>query len=126
MLQRKKMLIVDDQEINRVLLKEMLKNEYTFLEASDGKEAIRLLDQERNQISLVLLDMIMPVLDGLSVLYHIKDSALDQIPVVLITVEQEQLARVQEAGCKVAGILTKPFDVEKVKQVIAEAKQARG
>ena len=61
-------LIVDDTEINRSLLADMLSAQYRILEASNGVEAIAMLEQHHTEISLVLLDIVMPVIDGFEVL----------------------------------------------------------
>jgi len=59
-----KILVVDDAELNREILKEILKDEYVVLEAKGGKEAIDILEQMREGIAMVLLDLVMPDMDG--------------------------------------------------------------
>ena len=66
-------LIVDDSEMNRCILSEMLKEDYDILEATNGEEAIKLLRQYETGISLVLLDLVMPVLDGFGVLSYMNE-----------------------------------------------------
>ena len=63
-----KILIVDDSEMNREILTDMLADEYEIFEAANGNEAITLLNEHSTEISLVLLDMVMPVMNGLEVL----------------------------------------------------------
>lgn len=62
---RNKILIVDDSEINRSLLADMLSGEYSLMEASDGLEAVALISQHHTELSMVLLDIVMPEMDGL-------------------------------------------------------------
>ena len=71
MAEKQKILIVDDSEINRALLKEILGDGYTYLEAEDGVSAVELL-RERTDISLMLLDLMMPGMDGFDVLRVMK------------------------------------------------------
>ena len=60
----KKILIVDDLRLNRITFAEILKDNYEAIEAVDGKEALELLEQYREDIAAIILDLIMPVLDG--------------------------------------------------------------
>ena len=85
---KQQILIVDDEEINRAILTGIFENEgYEILEAENGRDAIHLMDSNFN-IVLVLLDVIMPVLDGFGVLEYMKQNELlDSVPVILITGE---------------------------------------
>ena len=65
---KQKILIVDDSEMNRFILTQMLQSEYQILEAGDGQRALEILRDEAHEIALVLLDIIMPCLDGFGVL----------------------------------------------------------
>ena len=65
---RQRILIVDDSEMNREILYEMLKDEFDILEAENGKEALEVLERYGCEISLVLLDIVMPIMDGFEVL----------------------------------------------------------
>ena len=69
---RNKILIVDDSEINRSLLADMLSGEYSLMEASDGLEAVALISQHHTELSMVLLDIVMPVMDGYTFLSIMK------------------------------------------------------
>lgn len=78
---KQKILIVDDSEINRAMLKEILGEGYEYLEAENGLRAIEIL-RRRTDIALVLLDLIMPEMDGfdvLRVLYALKDFLIKQL-----------------------------------------------
>lgn len=116
-------LIVDDESINRLLLKSYLQRDYDILEAENGEEAIDRLGQYGEQISVVLLDLLMPKKDGFEVLKHMNEYGyITAIPVVLITgaanVDNEK--RAFDEG--VSDFIAKPFSqvlVEKrVKNVI--------
>ena len=69
---RLQLLVVDDSEMNREILKEILGKEYRILEACDGEEALKMLEQYGPEISLVLLDIIMPKMDGFEVLAYMN------------------------------------------------------
>lgn len=85
---RYKILIVDDAYINRELLKEILRDDYDVLEAENGKEALEVIEKEKGNINAVLLDLIMPVMDGFEVLEHMQSKKiLDKIPVIVISGE---------------------------------------
>lgn len=81
-----KILIVDDQSINRELLSEILEEDYDILTAEDGIKAVQKLDTLHDEISIVLLDLQMPNLDGFGVLAAMKERhLLQRIPVLVIT-----------------------------------------
>ena len=106
-----KILIVDDSEMNREILTEMLEDEYVILEAGDGKEAISMLNKCNTEISLVLLDMVMPVMNGIEVLDVMrKNGWLDDIPVIMISAEDsdEVIHKAYELG--VTEFIRRPFD----------------
>ena len=83
-----KILIVDDTEMNRSMLADMLQEDYEILEAENGLEAAKLLYQLHDGISLVLLDIIMPEMDGFEVLTLMsKNDWIERIPVITISSE---------------------------------------
>lgn len=83
-----KILIVDDSELNREMLGSMLGNEYEILEAENGAQAVEILRGHISDLSLILLDVQMPQMDGLEVLIHMNQSHwIDSIPVVMISSE---------------------------------------
>ena len=87
--EKPKILITDDSEINRALLKEILGDGYDYLEAEDGAAAVELMRQ-RTDISLLLLDLMMPGMDGFDVLRVMKYHAwLDEIPVIVISAAED-------------------------------------
>ncbi|MBQ3372658.1 MAG: EAL domain-containing protein [Oscillospiraceae bacterium] len=82
-------LIADDERINREILGEILKSEYDLLFAADGEETLEKIRQHKDTLSLVLLDVLMPVMSGLEVLKAMKaDESLSRIPVVVTTSEK--------------------------------------
>lgn len=86
MISQKKILVVEDNEINRAMLSEILSSEYQVLEAENGAVALDVLKEYGEGISLILLDIIMPVMDGYTFLAHVKaDQAYSSIPVIVTT-----------------------------------------
>ena len=85
---REKILIVDDIELNREILAVALGDVYPVLEAGDGEQAIELLKEHSDEVAVVLLDLIMPKVDGYEVLKYMKQTEiLDRIPVLVISAE---------------------------------------
>ena len=86
---KRTILIVDDQEIDRIILMDFLKSEYELLTATNGKEALDVLHEKADTLSAVLLDIVMPVMDGYEVLRAMsEDELLAHVP-VLVTSEQD-------------------------------------
>lgn len=82
---RYKILIVDDSYINRELLKEMLKDEYDILEAENGKKALEMIEH-KEQIDGILLDLIMPEINGFGVIEELsKKGIMKKVPVMIIS-----------------------------------------
>lgn len=69
---RNKILIVDDVDINREILRSILEDEYTILEAENGKQALEIVDQEAKNMAAILLDLVMPEMDGTQVLEELN------------------------------------------------------
>ena len=75
-------LIVDDVELNRAILSELFQKEYSILEAKNGAEALELLEQNGGHIKVMLLDLVMPEMDGFQVLSQLRNSRwFQQIPI---------------------------------------------
>lgn len=112
-----KVLIVDDSELNRDLLKEMLRDRYEVLEAADGEKGLALLYELGTKISLVLLDVVMPKLGGFDVLAVMqKERWLDDIPVMMISSEDSP-AFIQKAyDMGASDYITRPFNMNVVRQ----------
>lgn len=107
---KKKILIVDDEEVNREILKEVFRDgNYDLLEAEDGEDAIFKL-KSNDDIVLVLLDIVMPVMDGFGVLEYMNGAdLLNDIPVILITSEDALDSEDQAYSYGVADVIHKPF-----------------
>lgn len=115
MKQRRMILIVDDEEISRELLRQMFEKEYTIIMAKDGKEAIIEIGRHVNDLAIILLDLIMPILNGYQVLQVLKSKKIiDKIPVVLFT---SQFSANVEINCYALGasaIIAKPYVAQAV------------
>ena len=110
-------LIVDDAELNREMLKEMLLDEYDVLEADNGKMALEIIDKEWEHIHAILLDIVMPVMDGFEVLNVMERKHLiEDIPVIMISSEDSDVyvRRAYELG--VSDYISRPFDAKVVYQ----------
>lgn len=107
-----KILIVDDSELNRELLPGMLEDEYEIYQVENGKKAIDILEENREQFKLVLLDINMPVMDGYEVLSIMKRRKwLDKLPVIVISAEisGESVKKAYELGA--SDYFVRPFNV---------------
>lgn len=81
---KKMVLVIDDNYMNRLILKNILDAEYRVLQAENGEEALEILKKEKDNISAVLLDTVMPVMDGYAFLSEkLKDEELVHIPVIV-------------------------------------------
>ena len=108
-----KVLIVDDQELNRDILGAILEDDYELLFACDGSEAIRILQENAADLSLVMLDLIMPVMNGFEVLEAMRrDDELKDIPVIVLTSEKDAELKALQMGA--VDFITKPFDLHEV------------
>lgn len=107
----KKILIVDDNEINREILGEILGEEYLLLMAENGRMAIECLKQNSDEIGIVLLDLVMPEVDGYAVLdYMMMEELMDRIPVLIITGEESVTIEKRCFAMGVSDFIRKPFD----------------
>ena len=108
---RQKILIVDDSEMNRAILADMLGGEYEILEAENGKEGVAMMRKYGPEISLVLLDIVMPEMDGFGVLTMMnKYHWIEDIPVIMISAERgsSHVERAFELG--ITDFISRPFD----------------
>ena len=128
---RFKILIVDDAPINRMLLSDMLEESYDIVEAENGLQAVSILERSAQDFALVLLDIVMPELDGFGVLaYMNKNHWINDLPVIIISSETVPaiVRRAYQLG--VSDFLGRPFDTEIVRQrvnntILLYAKQRR-
>ncbi len=108
---RQKILIVDDSEMNRAILSDMLKDDYEIVEAADGLQAMKILQDIGVDISLVLLDIVMPNMDGFELLAVMnKYHWIEDIPVITISAENSPsyIERAYQLG--VTDFINRPFD----------------
>ena len=114
---KQQILIVDDSEMNREILTEMLQDDFRILEAENGEEALKMLKQYGTGISLMLLDIVMPVMNGFEVLAAMaREHWMDDIPVIMISSEESEdyIRRAYEMG--IADYIRRPFDAKIVYQ----------
>lgn len=114
---KKKILITDDSEMNRSILIDMLEGEFEILEAADGKEAVSMLQKYHTSLDLLLLDIVMPQMDGLEVLAVMNQNHwIENVPVIMISAETSSalIERSYELG--VTDFINRPFDMQIVRR----------
>ncbi len=129
--ERQTILIVDDSEMNRELLKAILRDSFEIIEAANGRECIELMEADSCKVTLVLLDIVMPDMDGFEVLgWMNNNNLLEEIPVIMISNEDSTnvVRRAYELGA--ADYISRPFDARVVRQRVSNttrlyAKQRR-
>lgn len=129
--QRYTILVADDSEMNRSILRSMLEESYDVVEAEDGLQAVALLQQMEQEIALVLLDLVMPNMDGFGVLSAMnKYNWIDTVPVIMISAESTHdfIERAYNMG--VTDYISRPFDMMVVRRrvintIMLYAKQRR-
>ena len=105
---KRQILIADDELINREILKEMLCSDYEIITACDGPETLQMIRDNRDSLSLVLLDILMPGMSGLEVLKAVReDSSLSGIPVIVMTAERE--AEIDSLNLGATDFIPKPY-----------------
>ena len=108
---RDKVLIVDDQEINRDILASILNKAYEPVLATNGLEALEALGKDGNGFVLVLLDLMMPEMSGYEFLEHVnKNGIIDAVPVIVISAEVDAKTERRCLDLKVIDFIRKPFD----------------
>jgi two-component system, cell cycle response regulator DivK len=109
----KKILIIEDVELNRDLLVQLLGEDYTILTAADGAEGLRLVERERPD--LVLMDLSLPVVDGWEATRRLKtNGALRHIPVIALTAHAMEGDEAKARACGCDDYLSKPIDEERL------------
>ena len=105
---RRRILIVDDEPINRDILGMTLEEDYDLLYAGDGRQALEIMRETRDTLSLVLLDLMMPVLSGLELLAILReDPQLRRIPVIVLTADQD--AEIKSLDLGAIDFIPKPY-----------------
>ena len=114
---KKKILVVDDKGMNRYMLGGIFRDNYEIIEAGGGMEAIAIIDKEYDELAVILLDIIMPGIDGFGVLEHMKEQDyLKRVPVVIVTDDSSEATAVKAFEYKVADMVIKPFEPRIIKR----------
>jgi len=110
-------LVVDDTDYIRKLIKEILKDENIEIdEAANGQEAIDKVISERKKYDLILIDIMMPVLDGMETTKQIRD--LTEVPIIFLTALSDEKSQVMAYDYGADGYITKPFSKEVIRSVV--------
>ncbi|MCY6369915.1 response regulator [Clostridium ganghwense] len=118
-----KILSVDDSAIIRKIIRMAVEViEYEFMEAADGEEALKVIEQEYKEIALILLDWNMPGIDGFELLKKLKEEdRFKHIPVMMVTTESEKLNIIKAIQAGAIHYVIKPFTMEEVTKKMLEA-----
>ena len=111
------MLVVDDSYMNRMILTEILKSDYEIINAASGEECLEIIEKYGTGIDIILLDIVMPGMDGFEVLNYMNNNNwIEDIPVILISSEDsnQYIRRAYEMG--VSDYISRPFDAKVVYQ----------
>lgn len=117
---RRSILVVDDEEINRLILVNLLKKEYDILTAPNGEEALKIMRTSRHRISVILLDLKMPKMDGYAVLIAMRDDpVLSKIPVIVTTSSEGDEDEIRALSLGASDFVTKPYNQQIIKYRIS-------
>ena len=116
-----KILIVDDSDFNREMLNEILSEEYDILEADNGRAALEMIRTEQTNIAAILLDIVMPVMDGFAFIRELDDAIVDKVPILVISgeVSVQNQQKCFEYG--VTDFIGRPFNAAIVKRRVQNA-----
>lgn len=110
-MEKQKILIVDDSEMNRILLAEILEGQYDVTEAKNGREAVEILSENETDFWFILLDIMMPEMDGFAVLGYIKEQHWDNRVVVMMISSDDSPENISRAyGLGAFDYIDRPFD----------------
>ncbi|MCC8138015.1 MAG: EAL domain-containing protein [Clostridiales bacterium] len=113
---RKKILIVEDNKLNRDLLRVILESDYEILEAENGLEALKILDVYKNRLSLILLDIVMPVMDGYTFLGIIREKEeYSALPVIVVTQSDDDTDEVTALSRGATDFVMKPYNAQVIR-----------
>ena len=111
-------LIAEDEEINRAILREILKDKYRILEAENGHQAVFCIQAEESDIALIILDIHMPKLDGFGVMEYLQESGLNEkIPVIVTTSDKSADVLIQAKKNRAVDIIYKPFRAADIRKI---------
>lgn len=112
-----KILVVDDKSINRYMLGEIFSDRYEILEAAGGAEAIEMIEREKDELAIVLLDIIMPGVNGFDVLAYMKEhQLLETLPVIVVTDDSTDETAGKAFAYMVADMVIKPYEPRVIKR----------
>ena len=121
-MRRDTLLIVDDEEVNRAILRAQFESQYDFMEAENGEQAMMLIRQYRDCLAGILLDLVMPVKNGYEVLKEMTQCGLmTNIPVIVITSDESTENEVRAFDMGAADIIIKPFEPHVVRRRVQNA-----
>lgn len=112
--QKKKLLVADDSFIDREILHHILENDFDIVDAKNGYEALNILTKKEEKIDAMLLDVMMPVIDGFSVLHLMKANNIGELPIIMMTAEATKENVRRAAEYNITSFVSKPFDPEMV------------
>lgn len=116
---KKSILVVDDMELNRAILCEIFRQDYHMIEAENGEEALECIKGKENELAAVLLDIVMPVMDGFAALEKMNQTDFTKkVPVFLITAENTEESTIKGYEMGVMDVIGKPFVSHIVKRRI--------
>ena len=118
--EKQKILIADDSEMNRTLLVEMLKDNFEIAEVENGAQALAALQENPGEFSLLLLDIVMPEIDGFEVLTYMQQCHwLDDTPVIMISSESSPAYINRAFDLGATDYISRPFDVSVVRRRVS-------
>lgn len=119
MKKRDTILIVDDMDVNRAILCEIFKDDYRILEADNGRKALEIIENEKDCLATILLDIVMPEMNGFEVLENIDHAVMKEVPVILITGDTTTMPEERGFDLGVADVVKKPFEPHVVRRRVA-------
>lgn len=119
MQKRDTILVADDMEVNRAILCEIFNDDYRILEADNGKKALEIIEDEEDRLAIILLDIVMPEMDGFQVLEKIHQTVMQEVPVMLITGDTTAMPEERGFDLGVADVVRKPFEAHIIRRRVA-------
>lgn len=116
MIKRDTILVVDDMEVNRAILCEIFNDDYRILEADNGRKALEIIEDEQDRLAIILLDIVMPEMDGFQVLENIYQTVMQEVPVILITGDTTAIPEERGFDLGVADVVRKPFEAHIIRR----------
>ena len=118
-------LVVDDNEINRGILGEIFKDKYNILEAGDGVEALKMMEENEGKLAAVLLDIVMPEVGGIEALQVMKEVS-PEVPVVMLSSAGSPQTLMTTLKMGAMEFIQKPYKSEQIKKVVETIRKKVG